>query len=85
MGTKNNPGRFDCYAVAKPDEPMFILLARDPIAPILVELWATLREQIGCSTHKHKSHGDKINEARDLANTMREWKARQAMPDEQIP
>ena len=26
-----------------PDEPMFVLLARDPLAPILVDLWASLR------------------------------------------
>lgn len=30
MGTKSNPTQFDCYANALPDEPMFILLARDP-------------------------------------------------------
>jgi len=44
MGTKNNPGKFDCYANAEPDEPMFILLGRDKHAPTLVWLWATLRE-----------------------------------------
>lgn len=43
MGTKNNPGEFDCLANAKPDEPYFLLLARDPVAPILVRLWVTLR------------------------------------------
>lgn len=31
MGTKNNPGKFDCYDAALPDEPMFVLLARDPV------------------------------------------------------
>ena len=25
MGTKNEPGEFDCYAAAEPDEPMFII------------------------------------------------------------
>ncbi|HAW11807.1 MAG TPA: aspartate decarboxylase, partial [Chloroflexi bacterium] len=30
MGTKNNPGKFDCYDDAHPDEPMFVLLGRDP-------------------------------------------------------
>lgn len=40
MGTKLNPGNFDCYENAKPDEPMFILLARDAGAPALVEKWA---------------------------------------------
>ena len=32
MATKNNPGKFDCYTNAEPDEPMFILLGRDPVA-----------------------------------------------------
>ena len=43
MATKNNPGQFDCYENAAPDEPMFILLARDPVAPALVEAWRALR------------------------------------------
>lgn len=40
MGTKANPGRYDCYEKAEPDEPMFVLLARDPLAPDLVRKWA---------------------------------------------
>jgi hypothetical protein len=28
MGTKNVPGKFDCYANALPDEPTFVLLGR---------------------------------------------------------
>jgi hypothetical protein len=43
MATKNNPGEFDCYANALPDEPMFVLLARDTSAPWLVEIWRHLR------------------------------------------
>lgn len=43
MGTKNNPGKFDCYEAADPDEPMFVLLARDASAPHLVRLWAAVR------------------------------------------
>lgn len=43
MGTKNKPGKYDCYANAEPDEPMFVLLARDPLAPFLVSLWAKMR------------------------------------------
>lgn len=43
MGTKANPGEFDCYANAAPDEPMFVLLARDPIAPFLVSIWSSIR------------------------------------------
>jgi hypothetical protein len=47
MGTKNNPGRKDCYAMAEPDEPLFTLLGRDKHAPTLVWLWAVLRELDG--------------------------------------
>lgn len=47
MGTKNNPGQFDCYAAAAPDEPMFVLLGRDKHAAGLVRLWALLRIKAG--------------------------------------
>lgn len=47
MGTKNNPGAFDCYANAEPDEPMFVLLGRDPVAGLIVEIWAHLRVEMG--------------------------------------
>lgn len=43
MGTKIDPGKFDCYEKAEIDEPLFTLLARDPLAPHLVALWAQLR------------------------------------------
>lgn len=43
MGTKNNPGKFDCYANAEPDEPIFILLGRDRLAAHLVSIWSKIR------------------------------------------
>jgi hypothetical protein len=43
MGTKLNPGTYDCYANAEPDEPMFVLLGRDPLAPFLVSIWSKVR------------------------------------------
>lgn len=43
MGTKEKPGQFDCHANALPDEPMFILLGRDPLAPYLTQIWAMIR------------------------------------------
>lgn len=49
MGTKNKPGEFDCYKSALPDEPMFVLLARDPDFERLVRDWAAQRQrQIFC-------------------------------------
>jgi len=45
MGTKLNPGNFDCFNNALDDEPMFVLLARDPSAPSCIEVWANYRQQ----------------------------------------
>lgn len=70
MGTKNNPGNFDCYHNADPDEPMFILLGRDKHAPLLVKLWADLRamegedhmkvcEAIQCATNMAKFRAER--------------------------
>ena len=66
MGTKNNPGAFDCYANAHPDEPMFVLLGRDKHAPTLVWLWATMREF-------DKEDPEKVKEARQCALSMMSW------------
>lgn len=67
MGTKNNPGKFDCYANAEPDEPMFVLLGRDKHAPLLVGLWAELREMDG-------EDSAKLTEAYYCAAKMREFR-----------
>lgn len=40
MGTKINPGKYDCYEKAMPGVPMFILLARDSYTSNLVHQWA---------------------------------------------
>jgi len=67
MATKNNPGKFDCYENAEPDEPMFILLARDKDAPALVDHWANKREADG-------EDEAKVAEARLCAENMRQWR-----------
>jgi hypothetical protein len=66
MGTKSNPGAFDCYANAEPDEPMFVLLGRDKHAPALVWLWAVLRELDG-------EDPAKVHEARQCCVNMAEF------------
>lgn len=68
MGTKNNPASFDCYANAEPDEPMFILLARDPMAPILVKLWANLRAE------RKPEDSEQCYEAYECAVAMENWR-----------
>lgn len=66
MGTKNNPGAYDCVASAHPDEAMFALLGRDRIAGSLVRLWALAREQMG-------EDPPKVAEAHDCAALMDAW------------
>lgn len=72
MGTKNNPGKYDCYTKAEPDEPMFVLLGRDRYAPILVELWAMLRERDG-------EKSAQTAEAKECAEAMRTFKYRRTV------
>jgi hypothetical protein len=69
MGTKNNPGTYDCYDKAEDDEPMFVLLARDPDASFLVRVWAA--RQAGRSGPDAAA---KVNEAHTCANAMDEWR-----------
>ncbi len=67
MGTKNQPGAFDCYANAHPDEPMFVLLGRDPAAAAIVRLWTSLRERLG------EKDQAMLTEATSCANAMEVW------------
>jgi len=66
MGTKNNPGQYDCYENAHPDEPMFVLLGRDPIGGALVRMWCDARETL-------KPGDAKIPEAASCATMMETW------------
>ena len=68
MGTKNNPGDYDCYAKADPDEPIFTLRANDPCAP------ATIRQWVANRANSSKGiHGDMAVEALDCADAMEQW------------
>jgi hypothetical protein len=68
MGSKNNPGKWDCYANAEPDEPMFVLLGRDPIAPFLVGWWVGLKAKYDPTADE-----EKLKEALVCAHAMEEW------------
>jgi hypothetical protein len=89
MGTKNNPGKFDCYANALPDEPMMVLLGRDPLAPFLTQIWAMIRAGnreevrktfneliVGPQSSVYVLHpeSEKALEASDCALGMMEWR-----------
>lgn len=82
MATKNNPGKFDCYANAAPDEPLFILRATDNLAPWIVRIWASAREKnwtqlisavygLTVTARLKPTHNqEKINEALNCADEM---------------
>lgn len=75
MGTKNNPGEFDCYAAMGPDEPHFILRANDEAAPGLVLQWAghRLSDMIAGKRALTADGCAKVAEAIHCAGTMADW------------
>jgi hypothetical protein len=80
MGTKNKPGSWDCYANAEPDEPMFVLRARDEKAPGLVRQWVRTRQifrmkQVGMRMGSVEPDA-KEREALRCADAMEEWRAK---------
>jgi hypothetical protein len=80
MATKNNPGNYDCYQKADPDEPLFTLRAKDATAPMVVMFWVWLRlndwiEEHGEGTPMPVDYEAKINEALSCSRAMKEWRA----------
>lgn len=88
MGTKQNPNPNDCYERAEMDEPLFTLLARDPLAPGCVRLWAALRAgdlsraksifanlmvTAGKVPYQPGKQTEHVVEARECANAMELW------------
>lgn len=76
MGTKNKPGQFDCYANAAPDEPMFVLLARDPVAPLALCYWIGQRWRAMQSGLKPMEDQDMLREAAICMAEMITWRHR---------
>ena len=78
MATKNDPGEFDCHAAADPDEPIFTLRARDPLAPALVRAWLAMRRVVRpMSAERDKARETrKRREAGALADAMELWRFR---------
>lgn len=80
MGTKNNPGNYDCHAAAGPDEPVFTLRSTDALAGKVVRYWA---EQYRARKMKHNGRltpqqQRKHDEALACAKAMDEWHEKHA-------
>lgn len=72
MGTKRNPGQYDCYFKAELDEPIFTLRGKDPVAWFLVMLWVRIREVLANGDFPEE-YGAKLKEAWSTAEAMRKW------------
>lgn len=74
MGTKLDPGKFNCYANALLDEPMITFLARDPDMPETIRFWKTLREaRIGRGEKPASDHA-MLTEASSCAIAAAIWR-----------
>lgn len=73
MGTKleGDP----CLEAAMPDEPMFVLLARDPNMPALVRLWTSIRRVQIDEGARPVSDLGQVEEAERLAERAVRWRA----------
>jgi hypothetical protein len=85
MGTKNNPGKFDCYADADDDEPMFVLLARDATAPSIVREWAYMRSDAINRGEKPESDRATVIEAFACSDAMDTWRKASRPDDPESP
>jgi len=74
MGTKANPGQYDCHAKALPNEPMFVLLARDPDFQHIVTHWALRREQAINRGERPATDKEMVIEAIQCARDGAKWR-----------
>lgn len=74
MPTKQHPGVYDCYKSALPDEPIFVILGRDPAGPATLEFWAEKRIKLGKVVADDDK--DRIRHAIDEAKEMQDWRDR---------
>lgn len=70
--TKTHPGMFRCYEAALPDEPMFVILGRDPAGPATLEFWA--QERVRQQKVHERDDQDRIKAAIDEAKDMATWR-----------
>ena len=73
MGTKNNPGQFDCFGKAEADEPTFTLRAKDPAAPETIRAWGRERRKWERCRRK-PDEAARLEEAEACASAMERWR-----------
>jgi hypothetical protein len=73
MGTKARPGLFDALKKAQPEEPYFVLLARDPAAVWRVLDWVSVRLDLVRYGKRPMAELPQLVEALDCAAEMVAW------------
>lgn len=75
-----------CWNRAEPDEPIFVLRANDPAAPVTVVMWAA-RYLIdkGGMRNMTPAQIEKYHDAMGLAKLMRDWRIKKQGLDDDIP
>lgn len=63
-----------CFKSALPDEPAYVLLARDESAPKLVRQWAAIRQALISAGLKPESDQRQVDESYALADQMEAWR-----------
>ncbi len=84
MGTKLNPGLYDCYEKAEPTEEIFTLRAKDSDAAIIVKLWAFFRLQQINAGLRSESDRVQVTEALNCATRMEIWYRDYKMREEHL-
>jgi hypothetical protein len=74
MATKDVELKSGCLACAEPDEPLFVLMGRDWLAPWLVFAWSWLRRCQIYIGFKPPSDFERCDEAAELARQMRAYR-----------
>lgn len=73
MRKKDELSKKSCMTTAHPNEMVFVLIGRDPAAPVAIRAWVAERLRLG----KNQETDAQITEAIDIARTMeqegRQW------------
>lgn len=76
ISTKEKPGAYDAFETAKPDEPIFTLQGGDPIAPLVIMVWAWKARQFARTLDNEKEATrllTKASAAEEVAWAMKDY------------
>ena len=74
MGTRANPGRYDCLAKAMHDEPYFVLIGRDDDAHDALLTWICKRLEAVLRDERSRDDLPQVREAFDCLIAMIAWR-----------